>query len=149
MSSEYEELGLPRHWAEDFWSISTRGVLRGLHYQGPPHEHSKTVTCLEGEIFDVVVDLRVDSPTYGMHQTIRLDSGDPAVLVMPAGVAHGFQVITNTALVYYKTSSLHFPPADGGILWNSCGIEWPLEPILSPRDASFESFHSYASCPVF
>ena len=128
MSTAFNEMGLTTEWAEDFWSVSSRGVLRGMHFQLPPHAHAKTVTCLEGQIFDAVLDLRAGSPTFGMHQTFYLDANAPVILFIPRGLAHGFQALSESALVLYKTETVQAPNAEAGILWSSCGIAWPLPP---------------------
>lgn len=148
-SRAFEDLGLPTRWAEDFWSSSREAVLRGLHFQRPPHSHAKLVTCLRGRVLDALVDLRLGSPAYGRHELLNLDEAHPAVLVVAAGVAHGFQVLSEEALVLYKTGTMHVPEADDGILWNSCGINWPRTPLLSERDATFQTLTDYLAKPLF
>lgn len=147
--ADFSALGLPTSWAEDFFSLSGPAVLRGLHFQRPPHAHSKLVTCVRGRVLDVLVDLRLGSPAYGHHETLVLDSAEPAALLVAAGVAHGFQVLGEEALMAYKTTTAHVPESDDGILWSSCGIEWPLEPSLSSRDAAFPGLAAYFERPCF
>jgi dTDP-4-dehydrorhamnose 3,5-epimerase len=149
MSTAYRELGLATEWAEDFWSTSAQGVLRGLHFQRPPNHHAKTVLCLQGRIFDVVVDLRLGSPTFGLHQTFHLDAANPTIIYIPPGLAHGFQVIAEEALVFYKTASVYVPDADTGVRWSSCDISWPLPAIVSSRDEGFETLNAYKAHPLF
>ncbi|MCS7152571.1 MAG: dTDP-4-dehydrorhamnose 3,5-epimerase [Bacteroidia bacterium] len=135
-----KELNLPA-FVQDNLSYSVRGVLRGLHFQKPPSPQAKLVTALYGKIRDVIVDLRPSSPTYKRWHAVEL-SGDASRfcwLYVPVGFAHGFYVLSQTALVLYKCSAYYDPAADGGIRWNdpSVGIEWGLEgePILSEKDA--------------
>lgn len=148
-SPSFAEAGLPTRWAEDFWSISRHGVLRGLHFQRPPHAHAKLVSCLRGLVFDAIVDLRRGSPAFGRHETFTLDATRPSLLLVARGVAHGFQVLSDEALVTYKTGTPHAPESDDGVLWSSCGIDWPLPPIVSPRDAAFGPLDGYLLRPVF
>jgi len=132
--------------AELFWSRSARGVLRGLHFQVPPAAHAKLVTIIAGRAFDVVVDLRVGSPTFGGAETFALDAATPSAVVVPVGCAHGFQALADDAVVAYATSTEHEPDADRGIRWDSVGIRWPESPSeLSPRDAGFPALADFAS----
>jgi dTDP-4-dehydrorhamnose 3,5-epimerase len=146
----FAELGLETTWEEDFWSESRKGVLRGLHYQAPPFDQAKLVTCLTGSILDVVVDLRRSSRSFLRHAHCLLDSARPEALYIPRGVGHGFAVLSESAIVFYKTSRPYCPEADRGILWNSCGIDWPIQnPILSTRDAGFPTLQMYMARPEF
>lgn len=146
----FTEFGIDGPWEEDFWSESGRSVCRGLHYQAPPFQHAKLVTCLRGEVFDVMVDLRVASPTFCQHEVNLLAASDVTLLYVPPGVAHGFQALTEGALVYYKATRRHEPAADRGVRWDTCGIAWPFaEPILSMRDAVFPSLQEYRENPDF
>jgi dTDP-4-dehydrorhamnose 3,5-epimerase len=132
--------------AELFWSRSARGVVRGLHFQVPPHEHTKIVTIVAGTGFDAVVDRRVDSPTHGRVVTVDLDADDPVAVVVPVGCAHGFQATSDGAVVLYATSTEHAPAFDRGIRWDSVGIEWPIaDPVVSERDAGFPPFAEFLS----
>jgi dTDP-4-dehydrorhamnose 3,5-epimerase len=130
-------MGLDTTVAEFYYSRSSTGVIRGLHFQSPPHDHAKAVVCIVGSIFDVVVDLRFGSPTYAEHATFLLDAAAPSAVHVPAGCAHGFQALSNDALVGYLVSSEHEPSSDTGIRWDSAGIDWPLaNPLVSSRDQS-------------
>lgn len=132
--------------AEVFISVSHRGVVRGLHFQTPPEHHAKTVVCLAGRAFDVVVDLRRSSPTEGQAATFRLDGDAPARLHVPAGLAHGFQALVDGTVLAYVTSTGHAPTHDQGIRWDSVGVEWPLAPAaISERDSSFSQLDGFAS----
>lgn len=126
------------HVAEVFLSESHRGVVRGLHFQSPPHDHAKTVICVAGRIFDVVVDLRQKSPTESQTAQFHLDANAPARLHVPTGLAHGFQALVDGTIVAYVTSTGHAPLHDEGIRWDSVGVDWPLAPtVISERDRLF------------
>ncbi len=130
--------GLPTTFAEQYYSVSAQNVLRGLHFQTPPHDHHKLVTCIDGDVFDVVVDLRKGSPTYGRHQSFELNGESGDSVFVPVGCAHGFYVRSKGATVFYNVSSLYAPAHDSGIRWDSAGINWPSDcPIVSDRDAAF------------
>jgi len=136
--ASFREKNLETSFPESYYSVSGHGVLRGLHFQLPPWEYVKLVYCLEGHILDAVVDLRHGSPTYGQCATFELKGTEAVMLYIPIGMAHGFYVKSEFALVLYKVSTSYSPAHDSGILWNSAGIPWPsATPILSPRDESF------------
>jgi dTDP-4-dehydrorhamnose 3,5-epimerase len=131
----FREHGLPYDFAEQLYSVSQRGVLRGLHFQVPPHAVSKLVHCVAGEVFDVVVDLRRGSPTYGDHRTFNLSAQAANQIFVPAGLAHGYYAIADQAIVVYNTTGVHAPDCDKGIHWASVGAAWPGDsPILTDRD---------------
>lgn len=134
----FGEKGLETIFPEEYYSISRRGVLRGLHFQIPPQEHVKLVCCLEGIIFDAVVDLRRASPTFCQFNTFALKGNEANLLYIPPGMAHGFLAQSETALVLYKVSTVYSPAHDMGILWSSVGIPWPTpNPVVSARDEAF------------
>lgn len=127
------------HFVQDNQSKSSYGVLRGLHFQRPPYTQSKLVRCIEGEVLDVAVDIRIGSPTYGQHAAVRLSAENQRQLWVPQGFAHGFIVLSETAIFAYKCDNYYAPEYDGGIAWNdpSIGIDWlvPAEKIrLSEKD---------------
>ena len=139
-------LGLETVFPEEYYSYSKKGVIRGLHFQEPPMDLVKLVVCLDGVIQDVLLDLRVDSPTYKQHITIQLSSKLGNVLYIPQGIAHGFQVTSDSALMLYKVSKVYSPTLDSGVLWNSAGILWPISnPLLSDRDNTFKKLDDYSS----
>jgi dTDP-4-dehydrorhamnose 3,5-epimerase len=141
---------LETFFPESYYSISRRGVLRGLHFQLPPVEHVKLVYCLEGQVLDAVVDLRKGSPTYGQCATFELSGPDAAMLYVPVGMAHGFYVKSESALVLYKVSTTYSPAHDAGILWSSAGIPWPSgSPVLSGRDETFPALADFHSPFIF
>jgi dTDP-4-dehydrorhamnose 3,5-epimerase len=124
--------------AEEFYSVSRQRVLRGLHFQRPPAEAAKLIHCISGRILDVVVDLRVGSPTFGRHETFELCGEKADMLYVPVGLAHGFYVLSPEAVVLYKSTRAYAPEHDTGIHWASAGIAWPdRAPILSDRDRRF------------
>lgn len=117
------------HFVQDNQSRSSYGVLRGLHFQRPPFTQSKLVRCIEGEVLDVAVDIRLGSPTYGQHAAVRLSAENQRQLWVPQGFAHGFVVLSNTAIFAYKCDNYYAPEYDGGILWNDpqIGIDWIVD----------------------
>ncbi len=125
-------------------------MLRGLHFQGPPAAHVKLVSCLHGEVVDVVLDLRRGSPTYGRHATIRLSAQAGNMVYVPVGLAHGFCTRSDPATLHYVVSSVHAPEHDRGIRWDSAGIAWPVEqPLVSPRDLALPGLPGFDSPFVF
>ncbi len=135
--SDFDRAGISEHFVQDNFSRSERGVLRGLHYQKHPATQGKIVTCIKGTIFDVAVDIRKGSPSYGKWVGAELSGSSRYMLYVPAGFAHGFQVISDAAEVLYKCTSEYAPALDRGIIWNdpAVGIAWPLKnPILSGKD---------------
>ena len=147
----FESTALARHGldgmvAEMFYTSSVRGVVRGLHFQCPPHGCAKVVTCVVGEVFDAVVDLRVDSPFYGRHQVVHLSGEIGNALAVPEGVAHGFQALTDGALVVYLQSRPFDASCDRGIHFESAGIPWPLAvTTVSERDRRHPPLSAFAS----
>ena len=116
-----------------------------MHFQNPPHEHTKLVCCTSGTILDVAVDLRVGSPSYLKHISLKLSQKSGNMLYLPAGLAHGYYSLTK-ATVSYNVSTVHVPEADTGILWNSIGMIWPdMSPITSERDTEFTTLENFQS----
>lgn len=146
----FAQHGLVDSFAEEFYSWSNRDVLRGLHFQIPPAEHTKVVTCLSGKVLDVVVDLRIGSPTFGQHELFTLREGDTTMLYIPSGLAHGFLTLSDKALMYYQVTSIHNPEYDKGIHWDSAGIAWPIiSPVVSARDAALPDLDNFDSPFIF
>lgn len=142
----FDDYGLISSFNEEFYSCSKKGVLRGLHFQIPPRDQYKMVCCVVGEVLDAVVDLRVGSPTYLKHLLIKLNAEQSNALYIPPGLAHGFYVISDIAIMIYNTSISHSPEHDHGILWNSAGIPWPDEyPVISIRDSNLNPLNMYIS----
>jgi len=137
--AKFQEQGLQLDFVQDNQSFSaTKGTLRGLHYQINPKAQSKLVRCTKGVIFDVAVDIRHGSPSYGKWFGIELTADNKKQLLIPKGFAHGFMTLTDDVEVQYKCDELYAPECDGGILWNDpeIGIEWPMhiQPVLSAKD---------------
>jgi dTDP-4-dehydrorhamnose 3,5-epimerase len=136
--------GIPTDFAEQYFSVSGRNVLRGLHFQTPPHHHDKLVTCVDGLVFDVVVDLRKSSPSYRAHESFELDGRNGDSVFVPAGCAHGFYVRSSSATVLYNVTSLYAESHDHGIRWDSVGAAWPsADPLVSERDAAFPTLAQF------
>ncbi len=132
----YEELGVPTDFVQDNLSYSVRGVLRGLHFQSP-NPQGKLVSVLQGEVFDVAVDIRVGSPTFGRWTGTILSGENKRQLYIPPDFAHGFLVTSEAALFFYKCTDYYRPASEGVVLWNDpdIGIEWPVgTPVLSNKD---------------
>ena len=137
--SEFTEFGISDVFVQSNHSHSAGGVLRGLHYQLNPRAQGKLVTAIHGEIFDVAVDIRQGSPTYGKWVGEVLSSANHRLLYIPPGFAHGFCVLSDAADVIYQVTTEYSREHDRGILWNdpAIGVRWPVEaPQLSPKDAS-------------
>lgn len=137
--ARYDELGIKVRFVQDNLSYSRRGVLRGLHYQYP-HSQGKLVYVVKGEVFDVAVDIRMGSPTFGQWVGVILSDQNRRQLYIPEGFAHGFVVLSDEALFAYKCTDFYHPEAEGGIVWNDpdLGIDWPeKKPLLSPKDAAY------------
>jgi len=136
-------------FVQDNESKSYKGVIRGLHFQTPPFEQTKLVRCISGNILDVAVDLRTSSKTYGKFFSIELSSENNKQLFVPKGFAHGFQVLSETAIVNYKVDNFYNPKSDSGIIWNdkNLSIDWnpDLKPILSPKDLKLKTFKNLKS----
>ncbi|OGX87229.1 dTDP-4-dehydrorhamnose 3,5-epimerase [Hymenobacter glacialis] len=135
-----QEAGLPAdlEWVQDNQSKSQPGVLRGLHFQRPPHAQAKLVRVAQGRVLDVVVDIRRDSPTYGQHTTVELSEALGNILYVPVGFAHGFVALEENTLFLYKCSNYYAPASEGGLLWNdpALGINWNIDnPLVSAKDA--------------
>lgn len=133
--------GLETNFKESYYSISAKNVIRGMHFQIPPAEHTKLVYLNHGEIVDVVLDIRKSSPTYGQHFSIKLINKDPILIYIPIGCAHGFLSLENNTIVSYMQTFCYNIACDKGIKYNSFGMEWRTEnPIINDRDLSFPDF---------
>lgn len=138
--------GLQTQFAEEYYSVSYKNVIRGLHFQLPPMDHVKMVYCVEGEVMDTVVDLRVGSPTFGQYALFELSAAKANSIYIPKGMAHGFCALSEQAIMVYKVSTVYSPAHDAGVLWNSVGIPWPTaETILSARDQGFPTLERFES----
>ena len=139
---EFDEKVMPIRFVQDNESMSVKNVIRGLHYQKMPYTQSKLVRCTQGTVLDVVVDIRKGSPTFGQHVTVELSGKNHRQLFIPRGFAHGFAVLSDTAVFQYKCDNFYTPQAEAGIqlIDSTLGIEWriPLqEAILSAKDLKY------------
>jgi len=133
----YAEFGIDHEFVQDNHSLShAAGTLRGLHFQAPPYEQGKLVRCGRGAIFDVAVDIRRGSPTFGQWEGHKLSAENGHQLYVPVGFAHGFVTLEPDSEIVYKCTDYYAPETEGAVRWDSCGIEWPLsgDPILSDKD---------------
>ncbi|MBP5551684.1 MAG: dTDP-4-dehydrorhamnose 3,5-epimerase [Bacilli bacterium] len=140
--SDFNKAGLDYKFIQDNQSKSKKGVLRGLHFQ-KNFPQAKLVRCIEGEVFDVCVDLRKNSPTYGKWEGVVLSAEKGNQFMIPRGFAHGFLVLSETATFCYKCDELYHPEDEGGVMWNDpeVGIKWPYEGevLLSEKDKLYKS----------
>jgi dTDP-4-dehydrorhamnose 3,5-epimerase/CDP-3, 6-dideoxy-D-glycero-D-glycero-4-hexulose-5-epimerase len=143
---EFKAVGIECDFKESYYTKSKEDVIRGMHFQTPPYDHSKLITVISGTIIDVVLDIRKDSKTYGKYFHIELSRENRKSLFVPKGLAHGFGVLSEDAIAYYQVSSTYNKEADNGILFNSFNFDWPIDsPIISQRDTSFLSFNDFIS----
>ena len=134
--------GIPSEFVQDNFSYSVKGTLRGLHFQ-LPNAQAKLVQVLKGEIFDVAVDIRRGSPTFGKWVGVTLSDANCRQLYIPEGFAHGFAVLSDIVMFTYKCSDFYAPDSEKGIIWNDSdvGIDWPVDdPILSAKDQGFTCY---------
>jgi dTDP-4-dehydrorhamnose 3,5-epimerase len=142
----FRQMGFETDFAEEYYSLSRKGVVRGLHYQAPPVDHNKLVYCTQGKVFDVVLDLRIGSPTYGKTASFNLSFYQGNFVYIPKGLAHGFCATSDNAVLIYKVSTVYSPLNDQGVLWSSVGINWPMaDPVISVRDSGFVPFSEFKS----
>ena len=144
--SVFESRGLSCEFEEEFYSVSHKNVLRGMHFQVPPDDHVKLVYCAAGSARDVLLDLRPGNG-YGVSSEVEMNALDPCLLVIPKGIAHGFLSLEDNTLMVYKTSTEYAPHSDAGILWNSFSHNWRLDaaPILSERDTRHPTLSAFVT----
>lgn len=129
---------------ESYFSLSKKAVIRGMHFQTPPHQHDKIVYCPQGAILDVIIDLRKESATFGKYEAHVLSAENAKAYYIPKGFAHGFKALTEQAITYYLVGSEHSKEHDSGILYNSFGFDWECEaPIISQRDLAFSPLQEF------
>ena len=146
----FEKIGLICDFMESFYSESKKNVIRGMHFQLPPEDHAKLVYVVEGKIFDVILDIRKNSFTYGKYISVELSRENKRCVYIPSGLAHGFAVINDYAIVVYLQTSMYSPEHEAGIRWDSFGMNWRIEnPILSERDKSFPSLKEFVSLFIY
>lgn len=141
---EFAAAGLPSRFVQCNTSFNVkRGTLRGMHYQLPPYEEGKLVRCTQGAVFDVIVDLRREQPTYSQWRGFELTAANRMALYIPPGFAHGFQTLADGAEVFYHMTEFYIPGQEAGVGWDdpAFGVRWPLpDPTLSERDRSYPRF---------
>jgi dTDP-4-dehydrorhamnose 3,5-epimerase len=145
--SDFAAAGIDVDFVQENHSKSVRGTLRGLHFQRAPKAQAKLVRAIEGEVFDVVVDIRKGAPTFGRWEAVELSAENRLSVYVPAGYAHGFCVTSAEAQVVYKTSAEYAPELEGGVRWDdpALAIPWPITaPILSPRDGRWPNLADVA-----
>lgn len=141
----YKEMGLETAINEEYYSISHKNVIRGMHFQVPPHDHAKLVYCPAGEVEDVLLDIR-QGQNYGKSVSVCLSSESPALLWIPPGIAHGFKSRSDHTIMVYKTSTEYQPSADRGIRWDSFGHDWGAgDHIISDRDCTHPTLSEFVS----
>ena len=144
--SFFREHGLECGFRENYYTRSKEDVIRGMHFQVPPHDHAKLVTVIQGTILDVILDLRKDSPTFGQYETFELSRENRKSIYIPRGFAHGFTVLGESAIAYYMVTTEYSAEHDCGIRYDSFGFDWPVtNPIVSDRDKSFPAFSEFKS----
>ncbi len=151
---DFDELVRPIKFVQDNESMSTYGVMRGLHFQRPPFTQSKLVRCVKGAVLDVAVDIRKGSPTYGQHVAVELTEDNHRQFFVPRGFAHGFAVLSKVAVFQYKCDEFYHPEADGGIsiLDDSLGIDWRIptgKALLSDKDTKHPLLKDFDSPFVY
>ncbi|NVO83491.1 dTDP-4-dehydrorhamnose 3,5-epimerase [Hymenobacter terrestris] len=140
--------GIVGNWVQDNQSRSDRGVVRGLHFQQPPHAQAKLVRVAAGRALDVIVDIRRDSPTYGQHLSVVLDAERFNMLYVPVGFAHGFTALKDGTLFLYKCTDYYAPHSEGGLLWNdpALNIDWGVSnPTISAKDQVLPTLANFNS----
>lgn len=147
---EFDEKVRPIQFVQDNESMSTYGVMRGLHFQRPPFTQSKLVRCVKGRVLDVAVDIRKGSPTFGQHVAVELSEDNHRQVFISNGFAHGFSVLSDDAVIQYKCDNFYAPQADGGIsiLDDSLGIDWLIpmdQAILSDKDLNHPCLKDFDS----
>lgn len=144
----FKQNGLTPHFVQDNQSLSNAGVLRGLHFQAPPHAQGKLVRVINGAVLDVAVDIRKNSPTYGQHVAIELTEENKTMFYIPTGFAHGFLTLKDNTIFSYKCTDLYHKASEGTVLWNDkdLNINWNIaEPILSEKDLTGTKFKEFNS----
>ena len=142
--SIFNKNGINVKFNECFYSKSSKDTLRGMHFQEGPYGVGKLIYCVEGEILDVFLDIRIKSKTFGLFESISLSDDSGNALFLPDGIAHGFLTKSSSSIVCYMQTGEYIKSADSGILWNSFGMNWDCaDPILSDRDKSFIKLSEY------
>lgn len=142
----FEKNEMPFEPREEFYSTSGKDVLRGMHFQVPPADHAKLVTCLSGKVLDVILDLRKDSDSYGQFSSAELSDENRHFLFIPSGFAHGFLSLSEASVLHYLTGTEHSPEHDRGVRWDSFDFDWPVRnPLISKRDLEHPALADFRS----
>lgn len=145
---KFKEAGIIDTFIQDNQSLSQKGAIRGLHFQAPPFEQGKLVRVVRGAVFDVVVDIRKNSATYGQHFDVELTEENMLMFYIPAGFAHGFETLADNTIFQYKCTNVYNKASEGGILWNDSdlNIKWQTKaPIISAKDQELPAFNTFVS----
>ena len=143
--SLFDSLGIEFDFREEFYSMSHKDVIRGMHFQLPPYDHVKFVTCPIGAVLDVLVDLRCGAGQ-GRIASVVMSADAPMAIMIPKGIAHGFKALCDDSLMVYKTSTEYKPSHDAGIRWDSLGFDWGVQsPVVSVRDAAHPTLDEFVS----
>ena len=150
----FHQAGIPTHFVQDNQALSSYGVVRGLHFQLPPHAQAKLIRAIQGSILDVVVDIRKGSPTYGQSFSIELSAENKKQFFIPKGFAHGYSVLSPTAEVMYKCDAFYSPASEGGIIYNdpALNIDWQIpevDRIISEKDKLYPTLSESQNTFVF
>ena len=144
--SLFKNKNMETQFVENYYTRSKEDVIRGMHFQIPPKDHAKLVTVIHGTILDVVLDIRKSSPTFGRYEIFELSRENRRSIYIPRGFAHGFTVLSESAIAYYMVTSEYSPECDKGIRYDSFGYDWPVvSPIVSERDKEFPLFSEFQS----
>lgn len=144
----FDSIGLTHQFVQDNQSLSNKGIVRGLHFQSPPHAQDKLVRVIKGAVLDVALDIRKSSPTYGQYFSIELTEDNFLMLFIPKGFAHGFETLEDKTIFTYKCTDYYHPETEGGVAWNSpeLNIPWSCkDPVLSDKDQKNPSFSAFVS----
>lgn len=147
-AKKFKQLGISEDFVQDNQSVSSKGVLRGLHFQNPPYAQAKLVRVIEGSVLDVAVDLRKNSPTYGMHVSVILSEQNNKSFFIPKGFAHGFLSLEDNTVFNYKCSDYYNKESEGSLLWNDedLKIDWQIDnPLISEKDLKADLFKNFKS----
>lgn len=145
---KFQSIGVTEEFTQDNQSLSNKGIIRGMHFQSPPHAQGKLVRVIKGSVQDVVVDIRKNSTTYGKHYSVELTEDNFLMLYIPPGFAHGFATLEDNTIFSYKCTDTYHPETEGGLAWNDreFGIEWKIsDPILSEKDKKYLPFSLFVS----
>ena len=144
----FAKVGLDLDFVQDNQSLSSKGVLRGLHFQNPPYAQGKLVRVIKGAVLDIAVDIRKDSPTYGQHFSVELSEKNKTIVWIPPGFAHGFVTIEDNTIVTYKCTEVYNKESEGALIWNDkdLNINWEVnDPLVSEKDLVAGNFNNFES----